>query len=111
MSDRRLLTLIAVLASVGLATTATAGAAPTRSCGTLTLSDSYVHVKATGPTSCRTAIAVLRTHFDGPRACTEWSCSRPARGWDCTTAPDHAFPRLATCRRGRAAASAYSFAD
>jgi hypothetical protein len=110
LPDRRLITLIAALASVGLPTPATAGAAPTRSCGTLTLSDGYVHVKATGPTSCRTAMAVLQTHFDGPQPCTEWSCPQPARGWRCAKAPDRAFPHLATCRRGKAVAAAYSFA-
>ncbi len=101
---------IVIAACLAAGGPATADAAPTRACGTLVLSDGYVHVKATGKLTCRTAMRVLRTHFDGPPACSEWSCATPARGWRCRDAPVRSFPRLATCRRGAAVAAAYSFA-
>jgi len=64
-----------------------------------------------GRVSCSAARRVLRRYFSSRAACEGSSCVRRQRGWTCQTAAAFAYPRLASCQRGRLLVRAIAIAD
>jgi len=54
---------------------------------------------------------VLRRYLTSHAPCSGSACVRRHLGWTCAAAPPGAFPRLASCSRGRAVIAAYSLGD
>jgi hypothetical protein len=106
--------LVAVAVGVALAFGALKAPAPAeaaRGCGLITSDGAPVHVKAIRRASCRTARRVLGAYLNSHAPCSGSACTRRHFGWTCQAAPAYAFPRLASCRRGRGRLAAYSAAD
>jgi hypothetical protein len=111
---RRLVRLVpAVVVSVVLAAVAQpAGASAGRSCGVaFNAVGPYGVAVQRGGVGCATARGVLRRYFGSHARCGGSSCVRRQRGWACQTAPAFAFPRLASCQRGRSLVRAFAIAD
>ena len=103
--------LTATVLSLGGAGNATARAS-SRDCGSIRSAGAPVHVRVLrGSTSCPRARLVLGEYLRSGRRCEGSSCLRVHRGYTCQTAPTFAFPRLASCVRGRSRIAAYSTAD
>lgn len=86
--------------------------AASRSCGVIRSHGAQVHVRIQrGAVPCRRARRVLRAYLNSDRPCAGSSCVRIHRGFTCQAAPVFAFPRLASCWRGRQRIAAYSTAD
>lgn len=89
-----------------------AARASSRGCGNIRSAGAPVHVRVLrGSTSCPQARLVLREYLRSRRPCKGSSCLRIHRGYRCQTAPAFAFPRIASCVRGRSRIAAYSTAD
>ena len=103
------LLLAGLMLAITLAAPHPAGAAT--GCGTFKADGAPVHAKVIrGATTCATARAVLRRYLISNAPCSGSACVRFVRGWACTSSYS-AFPRIATCSRGRAVVAAYSTAD
>ena len=88
-----------------------ASAHASTSCGTFTSHGAPVHAKVIhGATSCPTARHVLARYLASTTPCSGSACLRIRQGWACSSSYS-AFPRIATCSRGRAVVAAYSTAD
>src|SRR4051794_11799615 len=116
MSLRLALVLALALAAVAVAASASPAAAHPaagRSCGPFTDTDgARIGVMVLrGSTPCPTARRMLRWYFNSHAPCEGSACVRKHAGWTCATAAAYAFPRLASCTRGKARIAAYSTAD
>src|SRR4051812_43649266 len=102
--ERRLVRLApAVVVSVVLAAVALpAPALADRSCGVVfNAVGPYGVAVQRGAVGCAPARRVLNWYFGSHGPCGGSSCLRRQRGWACQTAPASAYPRLASCQRGR----------
>src|SRR5690348_911940 len=117
MAARLALALTLVVAAIAVAalSASPAGAHPAgrRSCGLFSDRDgARIGVMVLrGSTPCSTAKRTLRWYFNSPAPCDGSACVRVHGGWTCATAAAYAFPRLASCTRGKARIAAYSTAD
>ena len=111
--DRLVRLAPAVCVSVVLAAMAQPAAAlADRSCGVgFNAVGPYGVAVQRGAVGCATARGVLRRYFGSHARCGGSSCLRRQRGWTCQTAPVSAFPRLASCRRGRSLVQAFAIVD
>jgi hypothetical protein len=83
----------------------------TTPCGSFVRDGAPVHAKVIhGATSSRTARRVLTRYLSSRASCSGSACVRYRAGWVCSSSYA-AFPRMATCSRGRAVVAAYSTAD
>jgi hypothetical protein len=64
-----------------------------------------------GTTGCHNARVVMRRYLRSKAPCSGSSCLQLVRGFDCQTTPAFAYPRLASCTRGRVWIAAYAILD
>jgi len=97
--------------AVAIATALPGSARATAPCGIFVSHGAPAHAKVIhGATSCRTARRVLARYLSSTAPCSGSACVRYRAGWACSSSYS-AFPRIATCSRGRAVVAAYSTAD
>jgi len=103
--------ITAVAVAIATATALPGPARATAACGMFVSHGAPVHAKVIhGATSCRTARRVLARYLSSATPCSGSGCVRYQAGWACSSSYS-AFPRIATCSRGRAVVAAYSTAD
>jgi hypothetical protein len=79
----------------------------TTPCGGFVSHGAPVHAKVIrGAPSCRTARRVLARDLSSTASCSGSACVRYRAGWACSSSLA-AFPRMASCSRGRAVVAAY----
>lgn len=108
--------LAAAIAAACLISPALADAQPqrrARDCnGTVYSKTEPTNVRvARGSTSCSTAKRILKSYFKSTAECEGSSCVRKHSGWTCQTASADAYPRVASCVRGRAVIEAWAIVD
>jgi hypothetical protein len=105
--------LVVMLSLTGGAPPASAHTAGDRSCGVF-VESSRAQVGAVirrGTPTCATTRRVLRWYLDSDTPSSGSARVRIHARWTCASAAAYAFPRLASCNRGRTIIAAYSTAD
>jgi len=107
----RLVVFLVTTALLSAAFAAPNDAQATSNCGTFNSAGAAVRAMTRGHGPCSTARRILRRYLSSTARCSGSACVRRDFGWVCATASATAFPRLASCSRGRSVIAAYSAAD